>query len=252
MIKVMMHGCNGKMGQAICRLIQNDKNCELVAGVDIKSINASFPIFTDITDCTMDIDVIIDFSTASAIDRLVDYAINKHIPIVLCTTGLSDDNLSKIDLACKQIAIFKSANMSLGINLIANMLKRATAILDKNGFDIEILEKHHNQKLDSPSGTSLLLADVINDSMNNKFDYVYDRTTKREPRGKNEIGISAIRGGNIIGEHSVIYAGNDETIEFTHFAHSKEVFAKGAVSACKFLIGKSCGKYDMQDIMDSL
>ncbi len=252
MLKIIMHGCNGKMGQAICKIVEKDETCEIVAGVDVFANNSSFPVFTDIKECNIEADVIIDFSTASAVDRLIDYCLDKKMPVVLCTTGLSEDTIKKIEEASKVIPVFKSANMSLGINLIASLLKKASAILDENGFDIEIIEKHHNQKIDAPSGTALLLADAINDSMDNKFEYVYDRSKTREKRSKKEIGISAIRGGNIVGEHSVIYAGKDEIIEFTHFAHSKEVFAIGAVKASKFLYNKPAGKYDMQDIMDSL
>ena len=252
MIKIIMHGCNGKMGQAICKIVEEDKNSEIVAGVDINPNNAPFPTFTDINDCNIEADVIIDFSTATAVDRLIDYCLNKKMPVVICTTGINDETIKKIEEASKHIPVFKSANMSLGINLIASLLKKASAILDENGFDIEIIEKHHNQKIDAPSGTALLLADAINESMDNKFDYVYDRSQVREKRSNKEIGISAIRGGNIVGEHSVIYAGKDEIIEFTHFSHSKEVFAIGSVKASKFLANKPAGKYDMQDIMDSL
>ena len=252
MKKIIMHGCNGKMGQAICKMIEKDDTTEIVAGIDINPVNVSFPTFTHIKDCNIQADVIIDFSTATAVDSLIDYCVDKNIPVVICTTGLNDETLKKIDEASEHIAIFKSANMSLGINLIASLLKKATSILDENGFDIEIIEKHHNQKIDAPSGTAFLLANAINESMDNKFKYVYDRSNIREKRTDNEIGISAIRGGNIVGEHSVIYAGKDEIIEFNHFAYSKEVFATGAINASKFLIGKPSGKYDMQDIMNSI
>lgn len=252
MIKIIMHGCNGKMGQAICKIVEKDEACEIVAGIDINPVNAPFPTFTDINDCNVQADVVIDFSTATAVDRLMDYCVDKKMPVVVCTTGLDEKTIIKIEEASKHISVFKSANMSLGINLIANLLKKASAILDENGFDIEIIEKHHNQKIDAPSGTALLLADAINDAMDNKFEYIYDRSQTREKRSNKEIGISSIRGGNIVGEHSVIYAGKDEIIEFTHFAHSKEVFAIGAVKASKFLANKPAGKYDMQDVMDNI
>ena len=252
MIKIIMHGCNGKMGQTICNLLEKDNTCEIVAGVDINPTNAKFPTFTNINDCNINADVIIDFSTATAVDRLLNYCLNKNMPVVVCTTGLNDETIKKIEDISKYIPIFKSANMSLGINLLASLLKKASSILDENGFNIEIIEKHHNQKIDAPSGTALLLADAINSSMDNKFSYVYDRSNIREKRSDREIGISTIRGGNIVGEHSVIYAGKDEIIEFTHFAHSKEVFAIGAIKASKFLVGKPAGKYNMQNIMDSL
>ncbi len=252
MIKIIMNGYNGKMGQSICNLVNEDNSCEIAAGIDLKYSNAKFPTFTNINDCDIKADVIIDFSTASAVSEVLGYAINKNLPAVICTTGLDEKTLAYIEDASKKIPIFKSANMSLGINLLASLLKKATNILNENGFDIEIIEKHHNQKIDSPSGTALLLADTINKSINNKFEYIYDRTKKTEKRNTNEIGISVIRGGNIVGEHSVIYAGKDEIIEFKHTAYSKEVFAKGAIKAAKFLVGKQKGKYDMQDIMEEL
>lgn len=252
MIKIIMNGCNGKMGRVVCDLVEKDEECEIVAGIDINPVNAKFPTFTDINDCNMEADVIIDFSTAIAVNSVIDYAINKKMPAVICTTGLDKKTFDKIENATKQIAIFKSSNMSIGINLLASILKKVSYILEENGFDIEILDKHHNQKIDCPSGTALLLADSINESMDNKFDYVYDRSKIMKKRGKNEIGISSIRGGNIVGEHSIIFAGKDEMVEFTHFAYSKEVFAIGAVKACKFLVGKSAGKYDMQSIMKEL
>lgn len=252
MIKIIMHGCNGKMGQVICSLVEKDATCEIVAGIDLNANNAKFPTFSNISDCTIDADVIIDFSTATAIPELLKFVENRKIPLVLCTTGLDKNIENEINRLSKTVAIFKSANMSLGINLIASLLKKATAILNENGFDIEIIEKHHNQKIDSPSGTALLLADSINKSMDNKFKYVYDRSNLREKRTENEIGISTIRGGNIVGEHSVIFAGKDEIIEFNHFAYSKEVFAIGAIKASKFLVKKAAGKYDMQSIMEEL
>lgn len=252
MIKIIMHGYNGKMGKVICELVEKDKECEIVAGIDINPTNAPFPTFSDINDCDIEADVIIDFSTASAVSRLIDYCVYKNMPVVICTTGLDENVLEKIEDASSKIAIFKSANMSLGINLLANLLKKAVSILDENGFDIEIIEKHHNQKIDAPSGTALLLADAINDTMSDKFEYIYDRSNIREKRSNKEIGISAIRGGNIVGEHSVIFAGRDEVIEFKHSAYSKEVFAIGSLKAGKFLAGKPAGKYDMQSIMDTL
>ena len=250
MIKIIMNGFNGKMGQVICSLVEKDAECEIVAGIDIHPTNAKFPTFSNIHDCNIDADVIIDFSTASAVPEVLKYCEHKKMPVVICTTGLDQKTLDDIEALSNIVPVFKSANMSLGINLIANLLKKATSILDENGFDIEIIEKHHNQKIDAPSGTALLLADAIN--TDNKFEYVFDRSKVREKRAKNEIGISAIRGGNIVGEHSVIFAGQDEIIEFTHFAYSKEVFAIGAVKAAKFLAKKPRGKYDMQSIMDEL
>lgn len=252
MIKIIMNGYNGKMGRAICNLVANDPECEIVAGVDITTSNAVFPTYININECDMPADAIIDFSTAKAVPEVLSYAVNKKLPIIICTTGLCEETLQQIEEASKVIPVFKSANMSLGINLIANLLKKAVGILDDNGFDVEIVERHHNQKLDAPSGTALLLADAMNEEMNNKYDYVYDRSQKREKRDRKEMGISAVRGGTIVGDHSVIFAGKDEVIEFNHSAYSKEVFAVGAVKAAKFIAGKPAGKYDMQDIMKEL
>lgn len=252
MIKIIMHGCNGKMGRVIASLLENDKDAQIVAGVDISAGNAPFPVFQSMDECNVEADCIIDFSTAVAVPQLLNSAVEKNIPVVLCTTGLDEQTLELAQKASEKIAVFKSANMSLGINLLANILKKYSSVLDEAGFDIEILEKHHNQKIDAPSGTALLLADSINASMDNKFDYVYDRSTKREKRTNKEIGLHAIRGGTIVGEHQVIFAGKDEIVEFNHSASSKEVFAVGAIKAAKFLAGKGAGKYDMQDIMNEL
>lgn len=252
MTRIIMHGYNGKMGQVICRLVNEDPNCEIVAGIDISNNNAIFPTFNNINDCDMPADVIIDFSTASAVDNVLSYAVLKKMPIVICTTGLSETTLKNIEEATKVIPVFKSANMSLGINLIANILKKYASVLYDSDFDIEITERHHNQKIDAPSGTAILLADAVNESVDNKLEYVYDRSSVREKRSKNQLGFSAVRGGTIVGDHSVIFAGNDEVIEFSHSAYSKEVFAVGAVKAAKFLSGKPAGKYDMQSIMNNL
>lgn len=252
MIKIIMNGCNGKMGKVICDLVEKDSSCQIVAGIDPNQNNSKFPIFANINDCNIDADVLIDFSTASAVLDVLNYCETKKLPAVICTTGLDEVCLNKIDEVSKTIPIFKSANMSFGINLIASLLKKASPILNENGFDIEIIEKHHNQKIDAPSGTALLLADAINQAFDNSFDYNYDRSGERKARDKNEIGIASIRGGNIVGEHSVIFAGKDEVLEFSHFAYSKEVFAYGAVNASKFLHNKPAGKYNMQSIMDSL
>lgn len=197
----------------------------------------------------MDVDVVIDFSTAKAVDGLLDYCVAKKLPLVLCTTGLSEEQLKKVEEASKEVAILKSANMSLGINLLLKLLKDAAKVLAPAGYDIEIVERHHNQKLDAPSGTALALADSINDELDNEYHYVYDRSQVRQKREKKEIGISAVRGGTIVGNHEVIFAGTDEVIEFTHTAYSRSVFAKGAVEAGKFLAGKAAGMYDMGDVV---
>lgn len=250
MTKVIMHGCNGKMGQVITGIIAEDPDVEIVAGVDAcDNIKNTYPVFPDIKDCDVKADAVIDFCAAAAVDGLLEYCVEKQVPCVLCTTGLSDEQLAAVEEAAKKVAILKSANMSLGINMLMKLLKEATNILASAGFDIEIVEKHHNQKVDAPSGTALALADSINEELNNEYDYVYDRSQVREKRSKKEIGISAVRGGTIVGDHDVIFAGMDEVITFSHRAYSKSVFAKGAVQAAKFLAGKPAGKYDMSDVI---
>ena len=252
MIRVIMHGCNGKMGQVISGLVAEDANLNMVAGIDPRDDgHNSYPVFADINDCDVEADVLIDFSTASVIDKLLEYCVAKKLPCVLCTTGLSPEQLDKVEEAAKKVAILKSDNMSLGVNTLLKLLKDAAAVLAPAGFDIEIVEKHHNLKVDAPSGTALALADSINEEFDNSYEYVYDRSVKREKRSKKEIGISAVRGGTIVGDHDVIFAGTDEVITFSHTAYSKSVFAKGAVQAAKFLSGKTSGMYNMSHVIDA-
>lgn len=251
MINVIMHGCNGKMGRVITNLVENDENIQIVAGIDAYTeIANEYPVFSDIKDCTVKADAIIDFSTATAVDGMLDYAVATGTPVVLCTTGLTAEQLEKVNDASKKIAVLKSANMSLGVNTLMKILKVATEVLAERGFDIEIVEKHHNQKVDAPSGTALALADCINQVLNNEYDYTYDRSTVRKKRDKKEIGLSAVRGGTIVGEHEVIYAGTDEVIEIKHTAYSKAIFAKGAIDAAKYLAGKEAGMYNMADVIE--
>ena len=250
MTNIIMHGCNGHMGQVITAICAADEACEIVAGIDIVDNRENgYPVFTDIDACDVEADVIIDFAAAVAVDKLLDYAVNRQIPVVLCTTGLSPKQLTKVQEASKRIAILKSANMSLGINTLLKLLKDAANVFAPAGYDIEIVEKHHNQKLDAPSGTALALADSINEARNNEYEYIYDRSQVRRKREKKELGISAVRGGTIVGEHEVIFAGVDEVIEFRHTAYSKSVFAKGAVEAAKFLAKQEVGMYDMSDVI---
>ena len=245
-----MNGCNGKMGQCITQICAQDPDIEIVAGIDMyDGIKNTYPVFASLAECTVDADVIIDFSNAKAVDALVDYCVEKKIPVVLCTTGLSEEQLQKVEQAYEKVAILKSANMSLGINTLMELLKKAATVFAPAGFDMEIVEKHHNQKLDAPSGTALALADSMNDALEDAYTYKYDRSQERKKRDKYEIGISAVRGGNIVGEHEVIFAGQDEVIEFKHTAYSKAVLAKGAVEAAKFLNGKGAGHYDMADVI---
>lgn len=250
MTRIIMHGCNGKMGQVITGICKEDDTVEIVAGIDvIDNRDNGYPVFTDISNCDVEADVIVDFAAAAAVDKLLKYAEDKKIPVVLCTTGLSPEQLSKISLVSEKVAILKSANMSLGINAIMKLLKDAIAVFGPAGYDVEIVEKHHNLKVDAPSGTALALADSINEASNNQYEYIYDRSQTRNKRDKRELGISAVRGGTIVGEHEVIFAGIDEVIEIKHTAYSKSVFAKGAVEAAKFLAGKPAGMYNMSDVI---
>lgn len=250
MIKVIMHGCNGKMGQVISNIIAQDPQTQMVAGIDpFTGIDNPYPVFASANECNVDADVIIDFSTSKAVSGLLSYAKQRKMPIVLCTTGLSGDTIIEIHEASKEIPILFSANMSLGINLLIHLAKKATEILAPANFDIEIVEKHHNQKIDAPSGTALAIADAINDTLEGEYTYKYDRSAERIKRPKKEIGIHAVRGGTIVGEHSIIFAGQDEIIELKHNALSKEVFAVGAVNAAKFLAGKPAGLYNMGDVI---
>lgn len=250
MTKIIMHGCNGKMGRVITDIVSKDENAEIVAGIDVfDQIPNVYPVFKDIEFCNVDADVVIDFSSAKATDALLSWCKKKKMPVVLCTTGLSEEQIKSVQECSKEFAVLRSANMSLGINMLLKELKAVTGILAPAGFDIEIVEKHHNQKVDAPSGTALALADSINEELNKEYNYVFDRSKERKKREKKEIGISAVRGGNIVGEHEVIFAGNDEVITITHTAYSKAIFANGAVEAAKFLAGKPAGMYDMSDVI---
>lgn len=250
MTRIIMHGCNGKMGRVITDIVANDEACEIVAGIDlVDTVAHTYPVFTNIDDCNVEADVVIDFTGAKAVDKLMDYCERRSIPVVLCSTGLSEEQIARVSKLSEKTAVLRSANMSLGINMLLKTLKEVTSILAPAGFDIEIVEKHHNQKVDAPSGTALALADSINAELNNEYTYKYDRTTERKKRDKKEIGISAVRGGSIVGEHEIIFAGQDEVVTITHTAYSKAIFAKGAVEAAKFLNGKTNGLYDMSDVI---
>ena len=251
MVKVIMHGCNGRMGQFITNLVATDPEIEIVAGIDVSThITNSYPVFSKIQDCGIVADVIIDFSTAPGVDDLLDFCVEKKIPCVLCTTGLSKEQLAHMEAASKEVALLKSANMSVGINLLMKLLKESAAVLADAGFDIEIVEKHHNQKVDSPSGTALALADSINEGLDTPYEYIYDRSVRREKRPQKEIGISAVRGGTIVGDHDVIFAGAEEVITFSHTAYSRAIFAKGAIQAAKYLARKDAGLYNMSNVIN--
>lgn len=251
MVRLIMHGCNGKMGQVISNIVAQDPDAELVAGIDMRDDGHNpYPVFTDIDACNVEADALIDFSAAPAVDKMLDYCVARKLPCVLCTTGLNPQQLAKVEEASGKVAVLKSANMSLGINLLLKLLREAAGVLAPAGYDIEIVEKHHNQKVDAPSGTALALADSVNEGSGNVYEYIYDRSQRREKRNKKEIGISAVRGGTIVGDHDVIFAGEDEVITFSHSAYSKAVFAKGAVQAGKFLAGKPAGLYNMSHVIE--
>lgn len=251
MTKVIMYGSNGKMGQVISDLISRDDTIEVVAGIDaFMTGDERLKTFASISQCDTKGDVIIDFSNPLITNELLDYVEKTKTPLVLCTTGLSQEQLDRVESLSESVAILKSANMSLGINMLMKLLQEATKILNPAGFDIEMVEKHHKLKVDAPSGTALALADAMKEVLGEEYSYNYDRSRVREKRNEKEIGISAIRGGTIVGEHEVIFAGEDEVIEFKHTAYSKAVFAKGSIQAAKFLKGKAPGMYDMQDVIN--
>lgn len=252
MTKIIMNGCNGRMGQVITRLVREDDECEIVAGFDINdTIENTYPVFTDPDEFTGDADVVIDFSHPSALTKILAYCKKRSLPVILATTGYSDEQKKEFTAASTDIPVFFSANMSLGINLLIALAKKATKLLEGN-FDIEIIERHHNQKLDAPSGTALAIADAIDETLSYPAEYVYDRHAVRKKRKKTEIGLHAVRGGTIVGDHDIIFAGTDEVIELKHSAHSKEVFAVGAIKAAKFIAKKPAGMYCMNDIISNL
>ena len=250
MTKMIMHGCNGRMGHVIIDLVKEDKDIEVVAGIDAYGESSyDFPVFKSLEECNVKADVIVDFSNASAADGLLDYCEKTSTPVVLCSTGLSETQLLRVKESSKKVAVLKSANMSVGVNALLKVLKEVSPLFAAAGFDIEIVEKHHNQKLDAPSGTAIALADSINSSLGNEYEYVYDRSSRREKRPEKEIGISAVRGGTIVGDHDVIFAGHDEVVTLSHRAYSRAIFGKGAIEAAKFLAGKPAGMYDMSDVL---
>lgn len=245
-----MHGCNGHMGQVITGLIKDDAAVEIVAGIDMAdSRDNGYPVFTDIKACDVEADAMIDFSSFKATDGVLDYCVEHKLPLVLCTTGLTEEQLAKVKDCSGKIAILRSANMSLGINTLMKLIQDAAKVLATAGFDMEIVEKHHKLKCDAPSGTAIALADSLNEAMDGAYHYTYDRSQRHEQRDAKEIGISAVRGGTIVGDHDVIFAGPDEVITFSHQAYSKGVFGKGAVEAAKFLAGKPAGMYDMSNVI---
>ena len=247
--RILLSGCCGKMGRAVTALAAERSDCEIVAGVDLAAgAQESYPVFPSVFDFTGEADVLIDFSHPSVLDSLLAYGKEHKLPLVLCTTGYSKEQKDAVQEASKEIPIFSSGNMSLGINLLIELSKKAAQVLGE-GFDIEIVEKHHNQKIDAPSGTALMLADAVSEVEPDEMRYMYDRHSQRKKRDRNEIGIHSVRGGTIVGEHEVIFAGHHEVIKLSHSAQSKEVFAAGAVNAAVFLSGREPGMYQMSDLL---
>lgn len=248
MKKIILSGCCGKMGRVVASIVEGREDCEIVAGLDLRPMEAPFPVYSAADQCPA-ADVIIDFSHPSCVVPLLNFAREKKIPAVICTTGLGDEELAAVHAAAEEIPVFFSANMSLGVNLMAELCKKAAALLGSD-FDVEIIEKHHNQKIDAPSGTALMLADAVASALPHPTLYEYDRHSRRQKRGKNEIGIHAVRGGTIVGEHEVIFAGRDEVLTISHSAASKEIFAVGAVNAAVFLAEQPKGLYNMGSLVD--
>lgn len=246
MINVLISGCNGRMGIVVSKLLQNSTDIQVVCGVDPRESDNDFPCYTTFSDVREQVDVIIDFSYHTAIRDLLIFAVEKQIPAVIATTGFDDEELQLIQAAAKKIPLFRSANMSIGINLICQLAKNAARFLPD--FDIEIIEKHHNQKVDSPSGTALMIADEIVSALPEESEYIFGRSGICGKRAKNEIGIHAVRGGTIVGEHEVIFAGHQEVVTISHSAGSREILANGAICAAKFLVSQTSGLYSMKDL----
>lgn len=250
MIKIIIRGCNGRMGQVVTEIASEDENIKIVAGIDLKDEGKNpYPVYEHLIDCKEGADVLIDVSSTKGLTELLTACRERKLPVVLCTTGFSPEQLGEIEAAAEEVAILRSANMSLGINTLSKLAAAAAKILAEAGFDMEIVERHHNQKLDAPSGTALMLADGINRALDGEYHYVYDRSGRRQVRDKKEIGISAVRGGSIVGEHEIVFAGRDEVVEIRHTAYSRKIFGTGAVQAAKYLAGKPAGMYDMNCVV---
>lgn len=247
MTNILLNGCLGKMGHAVSEVVNERDDTRILCGVDIAKGDRTYPVYTCFVDVAEKPDVIIDFSNPLVLDDMLDYAIGYRVPVIICTTGFSEQQVAKIKDASKEIPVFYSGNMSLGINVLINLARKAAAVFS-DSFDVEIVEKHHNQKLDAPSGTAIMIADAISEELDG-MQYVYDRHAYRKKREKTEIGIHSVRGGNIVGEHEVIFAGHDEVVTISHHAQSKGVFAAGAVNAAVFIKDKPAGMYDMSDLL---
>lgn len=252
MPKIIISGCNGRMGQQVTAICQ-EKDVKIAAGFDVFAEKKNdYPVYADPMEFGGSADALVDFSAPASLEGILRFCLQKKIPCVLCTTGYSQQQLEQIEAAAKEIPVFRSGNMSLGVNLLTALVKKAAAVLGE-GFDVEIVERHHRMKVDAPSGTALMLADAAASALPHESEYVYERQSVRQKRGLNEIGISSIRGGTIVGEHEVIFAGNDEVIELKHTAYSRNVFANGAVSAAVYMAGiKTPGMYDMNDVLSEV
>lgn len=250
MTKILLTGCCGRMGKVITELAAADEELQIAAGIDIAGEgDGTYPVLRSFDEVRVRPDVIVDFSSPKAFDAMMDYAVSNRIPVVVCTTGLSEEQTGRLAEDAKSVAVLRSANMSLGVNVLLKLVREAAARLAGEGFDIEIVERHHNQKKDAPSGTALALADSINEGLDGAYSYTFDRSERMEKRRPKEIGISAVRGGNIPGTHEVIFAGTDEVVEFHHIAYSRSIFGKGALAAAKYLAGKEAGFYSMADVV---
>ena len=250
MTRIILSGCNGTMGKVITGCVKARENCEIAAGIDLNpDAESGFPVFSKISECNVKADVILDFSHPSALSGTLAFARENHIPAVIATTGLSPQQIAYIRETSQFVPLFFSANMSLGVNLVAELARKAAAVLS-DSFDIEILEKHHNKKIDAPSGTALMLADEINDALNGTKEYVFDRHSVSKRREKKEIGIQSVRCGTIVGEHEILFAGPDELISIKHTAMSKEIFATGAINAALFLAKQPNGLYSMKEMIE--
>ncbi|MDR1253712.1 MAG: 4-hydroxy-tetrahydrodipicolinate reductase [Oscillospiraceae bacterium] len=249
MKRIILSGADGKMGKVVAQVVKNRANCEIIAGIDQKEgLKGDFSIYDSLDKIKEGADVLIDFSHPNLLSQILNYGISHKLPLVICTTGMADNQIEKINQFAQKIPIFYSGNTSLGINLMIELSQKAAAVFG-GAFDIEIIEKHHNQKIDSPSGTALMLANSLTQAMNNSPDYIFGRHSHEQKRKNGEIGIHSVRGGTIVGEHEIIFAGPSEVLKITHTAESKEIFANGAVNAAMFLCGKPAGVYNMSDLL---
>ena len=249
MTEIVIQGIGGRMGHVLCDMIAQRDDCCVVAGIDVKDGEQNgIPVYDSLEKLDGKGDVIIDFSSPAAVEKALPYCEAHKLPIVVCTTGLSEELQLKVVQLSRTVPVFKSANMSIGINVLSELCKRASAILGA-AYDVEIVEQHHHNKLDAPSGTALMLADAINEENDGAYHYVYDRSSVRQKRDPKEIGISSVRGGSIVGDHEVLFCGPDEVITLKHTAYSRSIFANGAINAAVYLSKKEPGLYNMGNMI---